>query len=77
MIRYLIATYILVVLLVSGMAKMDLGKTYFQFGKSYLDNALDYDLLKIKSASNKMLVAQNKESGVVLPPNLDNFRFEI
>lgn len=82
MIRYLVAIYILGVLLVSGMAKNDLGKSYFQIEKRFLDHALDFDLLKfellnLKSASNKMLVAQIKETEAALPPNLSSFSFKI
>ncbi len=82
MFRYLVATYIFGVLFASGMANNDLGKNYFQIEKSYLDNVLDYDclridLLRLKSASNKMLVAQIKETRFVLPPSLNKFSFEI
>lgn len=77
MTRYLIATYIIVVLLISGLAKIDLGKTYFQLDKGELDNALRFDLLNLKSASRKMLVAQNKEFRIVLPPIKGSLKFEI
>ena len=77
MTRYLIATYIIAVLLISGLAKSDLGKNYFQPEKGELNNALDFELLKLKSASRKMLVAQNKEFKIVLPPITGSLRFEI
>ncbi len=74
MIRYLIAIYILAVLLVSGMAKTDLGKKYFQIEKSYIENV--FEIEKLKSAANKMLVAQIIETRVALPPNLSSLGFE-
>ena len=77
MLRYLIASYIFVVLLISGLTKIDLGKTYFQLDRSDLNKSLDSDFLKLKSASRKMLVAQNKEFKVVLPPIMGDFKFDI
>ncbi len=77
MTRFLIATYIIAVLLISGLAKSDLRKNYFQPEKGELNNALKFELLKLKSASCKMLVAQNKEFRIVLPPITGSLRFVI